>query len=76
MVDISCVQKDIGHQFQDEAIIKEALTAAGVAVSSDQNNPDTSKHGNKHRAMVGDTRIRLVTKISGISRIPPRYAAS
>jgi hypothetical protein len=41
MVDNSCIQNDIGYQFQDEAIVKEALAATGVDFLSDQNNPNS-----------------------------------
>ena len=60
MVDISCAQKDIGYQFQDEAIIREALTAARVAVSSDENKLDESNYGNKRLTVVGNALNRLV----------------
>lgn len=59
-MDLVAVEDLLQYHFQAAHIAEEALTAAGVATSSDSSKATKSKlYGNKRLALLGDALIRL-----------------
>lgn len=59
-MDVAAVEHLLQYRFRTAHIVEEALTAAGVAKSSD--SPETKEsrlHGNMRLALLGDALIRL-----------------